>query len=72
MDIEPILKIVKLVCNTDNISAETDLFSEGYIDSLGLVNLLIELETQLGVYIAITSIERDKAFTPLTILELIK
>ena len=72
MDIKNVvLNIVKIVCNNDEITLESDLFGDGYIDSLGLVNLLLEFEKSLGTYIPITEINREEKLTPLMLLEYI-
>jgi len=44
-------------------SAETDLFESGTLDSLQLVELLLELERRFGVRLAIESIDLDRLRT---------
>ena len=67
-----ILKIVQETCNNDTIALESDLFGDGYLDSLGTVALLLTLERELGVAIPITQIDRSGIFTVRTIAELIQ
>ena len=59
---EKILAILEEVTGTDEVSnnLDLDLFSEGLLDSLGSVQLLVELEGQLG---------RDAWATPRKIIQ---
>ena len=41
-----------------------DLFEEGLLDSLGVAQLLMELEDRLGIVIALTEIEKTDINTP--------
>ena len=41
-----------------------ELFDEGLLDSMGTVQLLVELDGQLGVNIPVSEFERDEWSTP--------
>ena len=47
-----------------------DLFEEGLLDSLGVAQLLMELEDSLGIVIALTEIEKEDINTPEKIVAL--
>ncbi len=62
----------KVVALLEDISGEddvadnmdTDLFEEGYLDSMGAIELLVSLEDDLGVSIAPTEVDRSEMNTP--------
>lgn len=62
----------KVVALPEDISGEddvadnmdTDLFEEGYLDSMGAIELLVSLEDDLGVSIAPTEVDRSEMNTP--------
>ena len=52
-------------------SIDTELLDSGLIDSLALVDLLMHIETEFGVRIALDNLELDKFRSIATIAELI-
>ena len=71
---EKILDVLAEVCDDDVVKEDLsiDLFEEGLLDSLGVAQLLMEAEDNLGVVIALTEIERDDINTPEKIIALIE
>ena len=71
---EKILGMLADVCDDDVVKEDLtiDLFEEGLLDSLGVAQLLMETEDNLGVVIALTEIERDDINTPEKIIALIE
>ena len=71
---EKILDILAEVCEEDDVREETelDLFEEGLLDSLGVAQLLMELEDRLGCVIALTEIEKSDINTAEKIISLVE
>ncbi len=69
---EEILDILADVCEEDEVKDDLtmDLFEEGLLDSLGVAQLLMELEDRLGIVIALTEIEKTDINTPEKIIAL--
>ena len=69
---EKILDLLAEICEDDRVKKNMDveLFDSGLLDSLGLAELLAELEVQAGVVISPSEIEREDMNTPGKILEL--
>ncbi len=59
---EKLLALIAEVCDTDDIyeQRDVDLFEAGMLDSMGAIDLLVELEDQFGVTIAPTELERSE------------
>jgi D-alanine--poly(phosphoribitol) ligase subunit 2 len=68
-----ILDLLEEVCGSDEVREDLDinLFEDGLLDSLGVIQLLIELEEVLGVKIEPTEVERTQIETPRKIIKLI-
>ncbi|WP_288745755.1 D-alanine--poly(phosphoribitol) ligase subunit DltC [uncultured Enterococcus sp.] len=68
---EKILAILEEVTGTDEVSnnLDLDLFSEGLLDSLGSVQLLVELEGQLGIQVPVSEFDRNAWATPRKIIQ---
>lgn len=68
-----ILDLLEEVCGSDEVREDMDinLFEDGLLDSLGVIQLLIELEEVLGVKIEPTEVERTQIETPRKIIKLI-
>lgn len=64
--LETIVEILNDICGADEgeITPDTELFDEGILDSFGLVQLLVELENQLGVKLDPAALEREQLSTP--------
>lgn len=60
MDIEnKILELLKNICGLTEIKMDLDLFQEGFLDSLGVMELLVGIEEQTGVFIDPMEVERE-------------
>jgi D-alanine--poly(phosphoribitol) ligase subunit 2 len=61
-----VLSILTDVCKEEAIRKNPDieLFSSGLLDSMGLVEVLVEIESRLNLYVSITDFERDEWSTP--------
>ena len=67
-------KVIDLLCDisgeddvADNM--DTDLFEEGYLASMGAIELLVALEDELDVSIAPTEVDRSEMNTPNLIIK---
>ena len=62
---QEVLRLLIDVCGTDAIDAErdVDLFDAGLLDSLGVTQLLVSLEDDLGIKVPPTAVERDEIST---------
>jgi D-alanine--poly(phosphoribitol) ligase subunit 2 len=62
---EEVMRLLIEVCGTDAIDAErdVDLFDAGLLDSLGVTQLLVSLEDDLGIKVPPTAVERDEIST---------
>lgn len=71
---EKILDILEDICEDDIVREELDinLFESGLMDSLGLVELLVQIEENYNIIISPSEIERDDIETPNKIISLIK
>lgn len=63
---EKVLDILEELCGTDEVREDRDieLFENGLLDSLGLIELLIQFESQLNISIQPTEVQRDEISTP--------
>jgi D-alanine--poly(phosphoribitol) ligase subunit 2 len=70
---EKVLDILESVCGTDEVREDKDinLFEAGLLDSLGVTELLIEIEEKLGIEIAPTEVTRGEIETPNKIIQYI-
>ncbi|MDR2610180.1 MAG: D-alanine--poly(phosphoribitol) ligase subunit DltC [Clostridiales Family XIII bacterium] len=61
-----VFDILEELTETDEVRANPDiaLFDEGLLDSIGAVQLLVEIEAKLGVSVPISSFDRDEWATP--------
>ena len=62
---EKLVDLIAEICDNDDVREmrDVDLFEAGLIDSMGAIDLLIELEDQFGVSIAPTELEREEMNT---------
>ena len=63
---EKTLEILENICGTDEVREDKDinLFDNGLLDSLGVIELIIEIESKLGIEIQPTEVEREDFDTP--------
>ena len=62
---QEVLRLLVDVCGTDAIDSErdVDLFEAGLLDSLGVTQLLVSLEDDLGIKVPPTAVEREEIST---------
>lgn len=62
---EKMLDILEDVCGDDEVRVrrDEDLFALGLLDSMGAIELLVDVEDAFGVFIAPTEVERDEMNT---------
>ena len=62
---EKMLDILEEVCGDDEVrtNRDEDLFALGLLDSMGAIELWVDIEDVFGVYIAPTEVERDEMNT---------
>jgi D-alanine--poly(phosphoribitol) ligase subunit 2 len=68
-----ILDMLEKVCGTDEVreNININLFEAGLLDSLGVIELLVQIEEDLGLKLEPTEIEREEIETPKKIIDLI-
>ena len=71
---EKVIDILAQATETDEVRQNVDLalFDEHLLDSLGLVQLVVALEEELGIEIAPAEIERAQFATPRRIVEFVE
>ena len=71
---EKLIDLIAEVCDTDDVRerCDIDLFEAGLLDSLGAIDLLVEIEEEFGVVIAPTELERSEMNTVNKIIERVK
>ena len=59
------IEIMENVCETDEVSEDLDmdLFEAALIDSLSVINILLEIENKLGIRLQITDLEKSDIST---------
>ena len=59
------LDILEEVCGDDEVRVrrDEDLFALGLLDSMGAIELLVDIEDEFGVFIAPTEVERAEMNT---------
>ena len=62
---DKLLDLIAEICDTDDIRdrRDVDLFEAGLLDSLGAIDLLVEIEDEFGVVIAPTELDRSEMNT---------
>lgn len=63
---DTVLDILEDLTGSDEVKKDLDvnLFETGLLDSMATVQLLLELQTQLGVDVPVSEFERSKWDTP--------
>ncbi|MFD1902251.1 D-alanine--poly(phosphoribitol) ligase subunit DltC [Enterococcus termitis] len=71
---ETVLAILEEITGTDEVKENraVDLFEEGLMDSLATVQLLVEIEGQLGVQVPVSEFDRELWNTPNKVIEQVK
>lgn len=67
---ERVIGILVRVTEADELRTESEvrLFERGYLDSLGAVELLLQLSTEFGITLSPTEIDRELWATPARIV----
>jgi len=63
---EKVLEILEELCGTDEVreNRDIDLFETGLLNSLGVIELLLQLKDKMGIVIQPTEITREDIETP--------
>lgn len=71
---EKVLDILVEITGEESLreNLDTNVFELGLLDSLGVVNLIVELEDELDVIISPTEVAREDFDTPRKIVEVVK
>lgn len=71
---DTIFDILEEITGTDEVkeNPDVDLFDEGLMDSLATVQLLVEIEGQLGVQVPVSEFDREQWRTPNLIINQVK
>ena len=71
---DKILDVLEEVCGFEEVKSnrDIDLFKAGILDSLGLIEFLVELEEKLNIKIDPTETTREEIETPNKIINYIK
>lgn len=66
-----ILEILEGITGSDEVKEDLNinLFDTGLMDSLGVIELLVEIESSLGIRIEPTEVERKEIETPKMIID---
>lgn len=69
-----VLEILEDICGTDEFKEDLDinLFDAGLLDSLGSIEILLELEERLGIRLQPTELERSDIETPNNLIAFLK
>jgi len=69
-----VLEILEDICGTDEFKEDLDinLFDAGLLDSLGSIEILLELEESLGIKLQPTELERSDIETPNNLIAFLK
>lgn len=67
---EIVLNILEEITGTDEVkdNLDVELFEEGLLDSLGTVQLLVDLEGQLNISVPVSEFDRAEWATPQKII----
>ncbi|MBC6309973.1 D-alanine--poly(phosphoribitol) ligase subunit DltC [Listeria sp. FSL L7-1582] len=63
---EDVLEILEEITESEEVVENTsvNLFDEGLLDSMATVQLLIEVESRLGITVPVSEFDRDEWATP--------
>lgn len=71
---EKVLDILVEISGEESLRehVETELYDSGMMDSIDFTDMIVQLEEELGVYIAPTEFTREEINTPEKILAIVK
>lgn len=63
--LEKVLDLLEDICDDEEVRdhLDEDLFALGFLDSMGAIELLVDIEDEFGVSIAPTEVERSEMNT---------
>ena len=72
--LDKIIEILTDICGADEgeILADTELFEEGFLDSFGAIQLVMQLQDEFNAALELANIPRDKLSTAKKIESLLK
>lgn len=70
---EQLLDLLAEICEDDIVMTDTqvDLFESGLLDSIAYMELLLEIESRLGVTIAPSEVTKEDVNTPEKLVDLV-
>ncbi len=70
---QKLLEVLAEICEDDVVLSDrdVDLFESGLLDSIAYMELLLEIEREVGVSIAPSEVEKDEVNTPAKLLEVV-
>ena len=71
---EKVLDLLEEATGTDEVrdNKDMDLFEEGLMDSLGMVQFLVDVESELGIEVPVSEVQREDWNTPNKIIAQLK
>ncbi|HAZ37321.1 MAG TPA: D-alanine--poly(phosphoribitol) ligase subunit 2 [Clostridiaceae bacterium] len=68
---EKVLSILEDICGTDEIKndMDIDLFENGLLDSLGVIELIVDIEDNFNIKLEPTEVKREDISTPRKVIE---
>lgn len=68
---EKVLEILEQICGTNEVRNDLNLnlFDDGLLDSLGVIELLLAIEDKLKISIQPTEVTREQISTPKKIID---
>lgn len=69
-----LMAILNEICGAEDgeLQPDMDLFAEGLLDSFGVVQLLVDLETEFDIQLDMEALSREDIATPAMILQKIR
>ncbi len=70
---ERLLEVLADICEDDIVLSDPDveLFESGLLDSIAYMELLLEIERELGISVAPSEVEKEDVDTPSKLIEVV-
>ena len=70
---EKLLEVLADICEDDVVmnDLDVDLFESGLLDSIAYMELLLEIENELGISVAPSEVEKEDVNTPSKLIEVV-
>ncbi len=70
---EKLLEVLADICEDDVVMTDldVDLFESGLLDSIAYMELLLEIERELGISVAPSEVEKEDVDTPSKLIEVV-